>query len=108
MYLNYSAHSELLMAQKFLVQVIIENKPYINDPEGETIHRDLVVKGGYSQVKSVRAAKMLKMMVNASSEKDAEKTVQKLCEELRIFNPVVSNCIVKVSKASACRDPSLQ
>ncbi|MGI0013335.1 MAG: phosphoribosylformylglycinamidine synthase subunit PurS, partial [Nitrososphaera sp.] len=27
---------------------MIENKPYINDPEGETIHRDLVVKGGYS------------------------------------------------------------
>lgn len=99
MYLNYSALASHAMAQKFLVQVIIENKPYINDPEGETIHRDLVVKGGYAQVKSVRAAKMLKMTVNASSEKDAEKTVQKLCEDLRIFNPVVSNCTVKASKA---------
>ena len=48
-----------MKAGKFLVQVVIENKPYINDPEGETIHRDLVVKGGYAQVKSVRAAKML-------------------------------------------------
>ena len=84
---------------KFLVQVIIENKPYINDPEGETIHRDLVVKGGYSEVKSVRSAKMLKMSVNAASEKEAEKTVQKLCEELRIFNPVVSNCTVRATKA---------
>jgi len=84
---------------KFLVQVIIENKPYINDPEGETIHRDLVVKGGYSEVKSVRAAKMLKMAVSADSEKEAEKTVQKLCEELRIFNPVVSNCTVKAFPA---------
>ena len=84
---------------KFLVQVIIENKPYINDPEGETIHRDLVVKGGYSEVKSVRAAKMLKMAVSAESEKEAEKTVQKLCEELRIFNPVVSNCTVKAFPA---------
>ena len=83
---------------KFLVQVIIENKPYINDPEGETIHRDLVVKGGYSEVKSVRSAKMLKMSVDAGSEKEAEKTVQKMCEELRIFNPVVSNCTVKASK----------
>lgn len=99
MYLNYSAPAKQAMAQKFLVQVIIENKPYINDPEGETIHRDLVVKGGYAQVKSVRAAKMLKMTVNAASEKDAEKTVQNLCEELRIFNPVVSNCTVKASKA---------
>lgn len=84
---------------KFLVQVIIENKPYINDPEGETIYRDLVVKGGYSEVKSVRSAKMLKMSVNAVSEKEAEKTIQKLCEELRIFNPLVSNCTVKASKA---------
>ena len=80
---------------KFIVQVVIENKPYINDPEGETIHRDLVVKGGYSNVQSVRSAKMLKMVVNSKTERDAEATVKKLCQELRIFNPVVSNCTVK-------------
>lgn len=79
------------------MQVVIENKPYINDPEGETIHRDLVVKGGYSNVSSVRSAKMLKMVVSSKSEKDAERIVKKLCEELRIFNPVVSNCAVKTS-----------
>ena len=79
------------------MQVVIENKPYINDPEGETIHRDLVVKGGYSSVQSVRSAKMLKMAVNARSEKEAEATVKNLCEELRIFNPVVSNCMIKAS-----------
>jgi phosphoribosylformylglycinamidine synthase len=78
-----------------MVQVIIENKAYINDPEGETIHRDLVVKGGYSNVHSVRSAKMLKMVVNSKTERDAQATVKKLCEELRIFNPVVSNCTVK-------------
>jgi phosphoribosylformylglycinamidine synthase PurS subunit len=82
---------------KYIVQVVIENKPYINDPEGETIYRDLVVKGGYSSVQSVRSAKMLKMAVNAKSEKEAESMVKKLCEELRIFNPVVSNCTIKVS-----------
>jgi phosphoribosylformylglycinamidine synthase PurS subunit len=80
---------------KFIVQVIIENKPYINDPEGETIHRDLVVKGGYSNIQSVRSAKMLKMVVNSKTERHAEATVKKLCQELRIFNPVVSNCTVK-------------
>jgi phosphoribosylformylglycinamidine synthase subunit PurS len=82
---------------KFIVEVIIENKPYINDPEGETIHRDLVVKGGYSNVQSVRSAKMLKMVVNSKTESDAEETVRKLCQELRIFNPVVSNCTVKAT-----------
>jgi phosphoribosylformylglycinamidine synthase subunit PurS len=80
---------------KFMVHVVIENKPYINDPEGETIHRDLVVKGGYSNVQSVRSAKMLKMVVDSRKERDAELTVKNLCEELRIFNPVVSNCTVK-------------
>jgi phosphoribosylformylglycinamidine synthase len=78
-----------------MVHVVIENKPFINDPEGETIHRDLVVKGGYSNVQSVRSAKMLKMVVNSRTERNAEATVKKLCEELRIFNPVVSNCTVK-------------
>jgi phosphoribosylformylglycinamidine (FGAM) synthase PurS component len=40
---------------------------------------------------------MLKMVVNSASEKDAEATVKKLCEELRIFNPIVSNCTIKVT-----------
>lgn len=82
---------------KFVVQVVIENKAYINDPEGETIHRDLVVKGGYSSVQSVRSAKMLRMIVKSETEKEAETIVKKLCEELRIFNPVVSNCTVKTA-----------
>ena len=85
---------------KFIVQVIIENKPYINDPEGETIHRDLILKGGYSNVQSVRSAKMLKMVVNSKTEMNAEETVKELCQELRIFNPVVSNCTVKATGKS--------
>jgi phosphoribosylformylglycinamidine synthase PurS subunit len=80
---------------KFLVVVTIENKPYINDPEGETIHRDLITKGGYSNVESVRTAKTLKIIIIEKSEKEAEKVVRNLCEELRIYNHVVSNCSVK-------------
>jgi phosphoribosylformylglycinamidine synthase subunit PurS len=38
---------------------------------------------------------MLKMVVNSKTERDAEATVKKLCQELRIFNPVVSNCTVQ-------------
>lgn len=83
---------------KYIVHVIIENKPYINDPEGETIYHDLIVKGGYSNVKSVRSAKMLKMVIESKSVKEAEQTVKKMCEELRIFNTVVSDCSVDVSR----------
>jgi phosphoribosylformylglycinamidine synthase subunit PurS len=80
---------------KFIVLVTIENKKFVNDPEGETIHRDLIVKGGYSSIESVRSSKTLKMIVTAKSEKAAEKVVRNLCRELRIFNPVISECTVR-------------
>ncbi len=35
----------------FLVHVVIENKPGISDPEGETILKDLVLKGNFLSVK---------------------------------------------------------
>jgi phosphoribosylformylglycinamidine synthase len=78
-----------------MVHVVIENKPYINDPEGETIHRDLVIRGGYTSVQSIRSAKMLKMVVTAKTQMEAQSIVKRMCDELRIFNPVVSDCTVK-------------
>ncbi|HJT49597.1 MAG TPA: phosphoribosylformylglycinamidine synthase subunit PurS [Nitrososphaeraceae archaeon] len=80
---------------KYVVRVTIENKEHINDPEGETIQRDLIIKGGYSTVESVRTAKTLKMIVREKNQRQAEKVVRNLCEELRIYNPVVSKCTVQ-------------
>ena len=80
----------------FLVLVTIENKPYVSDPEAETIHRDLILKGGYSNIKSVRSTKGLIMVVTAKSENLAVESVRKMCKDLRIFNPVISDCYVKV------------
>jgi phosphoribosylformylglycinamidine synthase len=85
----------------FLVLVTIENKPYVSDPEGETILRDLVVKGGYSNIKSVRSTRNLKMIITAKSKGVAEESVRKMCKELRIFNPVISNCSVKAMLGKA-------
>ena len=84
---------------RFIVLVNIENKPYVSDPEGETILRDLIMKEGYSVVESVRTAKSLKMIVKAKNAKQAEKMVRKMCEELRIFNPIISSCTVNVVKS---------
>lgn len=81
---------------KYLVRVVIENKPYINDPEGETILKDLIAKGGYSSVESVRMAKTLNIIIESKDGKEAEHTIKKMCDELRIYNPVVSNCKVEV------------
>ncbi|HEY7570966.1 MAG TPA: phosphoribosylformylglycinamidine synthase subunit PurS [Nitrososphaeraceae archaeon] len=84
---------------RFIVLVNIENKPYVSDPEGETILRDLIMEEGYSVVESVRTAKSLKMIVRAKNPKQAEKMVMKICEKLRIFNPIISSCTVNVVKS---------
>ncbi len=76
----------------YKVNVLIENKPYISDPEGDTILKDLVVKGGYDNVKSIRVAKMLKVEVEAGSVDDAKDMVKRMCEDLRLYNPVLSIC----------------
>jgi phosphoribosylformylglycinamidine synthase len=80
---------------KFVICVTIENKEHINDPEGETIQKDLIIKGGYSSVESVRTAKTLKITLREKNQTEAEKVVRNLCEELRIYNPVVSKCTVR-------------
>jgi phosphoribosylformylglycinamidine synthase subunit PurS len=86
----------LLINQEFNVIVTIENKPFINDPEGETIYRDLILKNNYENVKSVRTAKVLKLIISANNSKEAILNIRKMCDDLRIFNPLVSNCHVNV------------
>jgi phosphoribosylformylglycinamidine synthase len=80
----------------YTVHVIIENKPDISDPEGETILKDLVLKGSYSSVKKIRSAKMLKFKINEKNKALAEKKIQKLCDDLRIYNPMVSKITIEV------------
>lgn len=72
------------------VYVTIENKPGIADPEGATILNDLVLRGGFSSVSGVRTARTLRFAVRERDAAEAEKTVRRLCGDLRIFNPLVS------------------
>ncbi len=80
----------------YTIEVIVENKPLARDPEGETIQQNLILKGGYSQVTGVRAGKLLRMTVQASSPEDARDLVKKLCDDLRIYNPAAHNCQVRI------------
>ena len=80
----------------FDVHVTIENKPGISDPEGDTILNDLVLKGSYSDVKKIRSAKMLKFQIKEKTKKLAENKIRKLCDELRIYNPMVSKITIDV------------
>jgi phosphoribosylformylglycinamidine synthase len=80
----------------YTVEVIVENKPLAADPEGETIHRNLILKGGYSQITNVRAGKLLRMSVDADSPDHARQLVKKLCDDLRIYNPAAHVCQVRI------------
>ncbi len=79
----------------FKVNVTIENKPEISDPEGDTILNDLILKEHNIPVKKVRSAKTLKFDVEAKNRKLAEKIVMDLCNEFRIYNPLVSKVSVE-------------
>ena len=83
----------------FNVHVIIENKPGISDPEGDTILNDLVLKGNYSAVFQIRSAKMLKFTIKEKDKKTAQSKVQEICDELRIYNPMVSIVTIDVFDA---------
>ena len=80
----------------YLIHVIIENKPGISDPEGETILNDLVLKGNYSSITKIRSGKILKFQIDEKNKKSAEEKIRKLCDELRIFNPLVSKVSFEV------------
>jgi phosphoribosylformylglycinamidine synthase len=82
----------------FKVNVIIENKPEIVDPEGDTILNDLILKDKKTSIKKVRSAKMLRFIIDAKTKESAEKTVLAVCNEFRIFNPLVSKVSVEIQK----------
>jgi len=80
----------------FTVQVVIENKSGISDPEGETILKDLVLKGKYSSVKKIHTGKVLKFKINEKTKTIAKKKIQKICDDLRIYNPMVSKITIEI------------
>jgi len=80
----------------FNVHVTIENKPGISDPEGETILNDLILKGTHKTVSKIKTAKMLKFTIKEKDKKTAKSTIQEICDDLRIYNPMVSKVTVDV------------
>ena len=71
----------------FKITVQILNKSSIKDPEGETIMNELISRAGFNDVKSLRTGKMLEGEIESNSLEEAKEQIQKLCEDLRIYNP---------------------
>jgi len=83
----------------YRVHVTIENKPGISDPEGKTILNDLVLKGAHENVTQINTAKMLKFLISEQDKDSAQSKVQEICDELRIYNPMVSVVTIDVFDA---------
>ena len=82
----------------FQVSVVIENKPGISDPEGDTILNDLVLKGKNKNISKIRSGTILKFSITENDENAAKDEVLKICDELRIYNPLVSKVTTAVEK----------
>jgi phosphoribosylformylglycinamidine synthase PurS subunit len=82
----------------FPVEIIISNKPQARDPEGETIARDLIHKEGFQAIRSVRTGKLLSVAVEAENEEIACNQAVRMCNELRLFNPVAHSISVRVGR----------
>ena len=82
----------------FQVSVVIENKPGISDPEGDTILNDLVLKGKNKNISKIRSGTILRFSITENDENAAKDEVLKICDELRIYNPLVSKVTATVEK----------
>jgi phosphoribosylformylglycinamidine synthase len=82
--------------QSFDVEIIIENKKMARDPEGETITKDLINRGGFKSITNVRTGKYLKLSVEAETKEEAEHIVREMSNALRIYNPVVHTCSIRI------------
>lgn len=66
------------------------------DPEGETITKDLINRGGFQSITSVRTGKYLKLSVEAEKKEEAEHIIREMSNALRIYNPVVHTCSIRI------------
>ena len=82
----------------FQVSVVIENKPGISDPEGDTILNDLVLKGKNTNITKIHSGTILKFSITEKNEKSAKDKVIKICDDLRIYNPLVSKVTATAEK----------
>ena len=82
----------------FQISVVIENKPGISDPEGDTILNDLVLKGKNKNIRKIRSGTILKFSITENNENTAKDEVLKICDDLRIYNPLVSKVTVAAEK----------
>jgi phosphoribosylformylglycinamidine synthase PurS subunit len=86
------------MEKDYLVEIVIESKPVLKDPEGNTIANDLMRKHGFEMVQGVRTAKLLRVKIKTLSEQKAGQIAEKMVTELRLANPVAQTYSISIKK----------
>ena len=83
-----------MTAMRFPVQVEVQLRPGIADPQGATIERALPALG-FDGVESVRVGKSIRFTVEAADDTDARRQVDDLCQRL-LANPVIEDTEVRI------------
>ena len=75
---------------EFKIDLLISPKPELRNPEGETILQDLLLRNNFDYVTSVSVSKVIQLIIKAAKNKALI-----ICDELRLYNPLVSSCTVR-------------
>lgn len=73
------------------------NKDIVRDPEGETLQR-YVIEKVIKDVLETRVGKYILFKIEANSEENARKLIEKIAEETRLYNPIVHKILIRVKK----------
>lgn len=74
---------------KLIARVIVTPKPVVNDPQGITVRQGLATLG-FSEVNEVRMGKYIEVALDASSEHEARRRVEAMCNQL-LANHVIED-----------------
>ncbi len=80
---------------KYDIQVEVQLRPGIADPQGSTIERAIPTLG-FEGVADVRVGKSIRFSVEAADEASARTQVQELCDSF-LTNPVIEDAEISVT-----------
>jgi phosphoribosylformylglycinamidine synthase len=74
---------------KVIARVIVTPKPVVNDPQGITVRQGLSALG-FAEVSDVRIGKYIEVSLDASTEHEARRRVELMCNQL-LANHVIED-----------------
>ena len=80
---------------EFKIDLLISPKPELRNPEGDTILQDLLLRNNFDYVTSVSVSKVIQLIVKADDLDDAKNKDAIICDELRLYIPLVSSCTIR-------------